>query len=127
MFKNIFYRFYSFFKYTEDNFAPESLRMPQHITVFFFMILIILNIGTFVLLFKEYVNLKIILNKIEIIAFIIFIYLCFYFLFIHKKKYLKIAEKYKEETKTKRVLGISLALSYIVFTIVFLVIVASNR
>ena len=126
MFYNIFYRFYSFFKYTEENLTPKSLRMPQHITVFFFMILFILNIGTFVLLIKEYLRLKIVLNEIEIIAFLILVYASFYFVFIHKKKYLKIAKRYEGETKTKRVLGILLALSYIVLSIIFLVIVDYN-
>ncbi len=127
MFKNIFYRFYSFFKYVENKLTPEDLRVPQYITVFFLMLLFMLNTGSFVLLFEEYLDCKIITNKMVIIIFIIFIYIVLYYSFIHKKKYLKIAEEYKKETKTKKVFGVLLSLIYIIFTVAFLVIVISKR
>jgi hypothetical protein len=128
MINNIFYRYYKFFEFIENNLTPESLRMQEYITGFFLSILIYLNTGSLFLLIKNIIgNGFISLNIIVVTIYGICVYIIVYFSFIHKKKYLRIAKKYEGETKTKKALGVLLSLSYIVFTIVFLVIVASNR
>ncbi len=128
MINNIYYRYYKFFEYIENNLTPESLRMQEYITCFFLSILLFLNFAAIDIWINTIFDFHIVfISKFITIVYAVCTFSILYFLFIHKKKYLRIAKKYEGETKTKKVLGVLLSLSYIVFTIVFLVIVASNR
>ena len=128
MFYNIFYRFYYFFKYTEDQLTPKSLRMPEYIAGFFISLLMILNLIALDILFKTIFNYHLVLiSKSIAIVYVIGIYICLYFVIYYKKRYLRIIEKYRSETKRDKILGVILAITYIIFTIMFLIIVVYYR
>ena len=60
------------------------------------------------------------ISPIEIGILIIIIFIN-YFLFIYKDKFLIIFNKYKDETKSKRIKGIIVAYLYVVFSVAFFI------
>lgn len=122
---NLYYRLYCWAKKAENILTPKNLRMPEYIALFTILILFQFNLWTIDLVL-EYIDIgPFIDNSKNTGLVVIFIMLgCLYFLFIRKRKYLLVVEKYKSETKKEKIISTLLTVIYIIFTVVSLIIVS---
>ena len=95
---------------------------PEQRAAFLFLVFQVANLFSIEQLYFYFFNpeAKSSISPIEIGILIIIIFIN-YILFIYKDKYLKIFNKYKNETNRQRIRGIIIAYFYAVFSIAFFV------
>ncbi len=111
----MYYIYYILYKFTL--LTPSKKEQPEHIANI--VLALVLSFNLFVIVnILQYYNVDFVGNffkqKEIFIALYISILLVGYFLFIRKKKYAAIKDKYDKESKNKKLLKTSLAIIYII-------------
>ena len=118
MFSYIYYCFYKVVSFTSP---PEDF--PQYSAAILCALLFYFNLVLIVDVLPPTFISDFYLNKVSIIIVMSLLLLIGYFSFVWQKKYLKIAERYDQESKNQKIVKMSLAWLYIIGSLILLVII----
>jgi hypothetical protein len=114
---NIYYRLFDMHSRGEDQITGAFLAVITISIVFW------LYLFSIIVLLKKIDVIPFFLNKTETIALGIFIIILDYFLFMHKKKYEKIIQIFKDESNNERRRRRLFALLYVLLSVVIFVLI----
>ncbi len=86
-----------------------------------------LNIFSIIALLRKIDLFPVFFSKTVWLSFMVLLFVVDYFLFVHRKKYEKIIQLFKDEPKAKRRKGSLLVLLYILISVVFFIFVVQYR
>src|ERR1035437_4130587 len=116
--------YYIYYRIWDMHSRGEERSFAAYLAVITISILLWLNLFSFIGLLRKIDLIPVFFNKAGSIALMVLIIIGDYFLFKYKKKYEKIIQMFKDESKNDRLKGALLVLLYVLLSVIVFVLVA---
>jgi hypothetical protein len=126
----IFYKVYKFYRYLVASIPGSIKEKPQDTAIKSVAIMMGFFIFFLVALLRLLRILHVIANNLNDLygyGLILFFVIIHYFIFLYKKNYLLIEEKFRNETPLQRKTGSILTMAYIIFCFLFFIVTVSTH
>jgi len=124
MLSYLYYRFFRFFEFIETHLTPEGIRIPEYLAMFALAFLAIFNLIAIDVIIYRFYGIHLILSSLLVTSFFVcVIVLSIYLLFLRKRRYISIIDKYKTESNHMKNLSIVSSIIYVLLSVILLIIV----